>query len=66
VAEAALNMQVTALKETADLLREHLDDVQKDRDHWRDQAQAVARHLADPSAKVLQAAARPWWKRLAG
>jgi hypothetical protein len=47
-------------------LRDQLADVRKDRNHWRDQAQAVARHLADPSAKVLQAAARPWWKRLAG
>jgi Helix-turn-helix domain len=66
VAEAALNMQVTALKETADLLRDHLDDVRNDRDHWRDQAQAVARQLGDQSAKAAQPAARPWWKRLAG
>jgi hypothetical protein len=66
VAEAALNMQVTVLKETADLLRDQLDDVRKDRDLWRDQAAAVTRQLADQSAKAVQPAARPWWKRLAG
>jgi hypothetical protein len=65
VAEAALNMQVAALKETADLLLDQLDDVRKDRDHWRDQAQAVTRQLADQSAKAAQPT-RSWWWRKAG
>jgi hypothetical protein len=51
IAEAA---QISALRETADLMRAQLEDVRKDRDHWRDQAgghQATRRrpHLCNPS-----------------
>jgi len=63
--EAAKVCGIKALRETAELLRAQLDDCRKDRDHWRDQAQAVTRQLADASAKVAEPV-RPWWKRLAG
>src|SRR4029077_8419416 len=60
VAEAALSAQIGALRDTADLLRAQLDDMRQDRDHWRTQAEATQRLLADATVK------RPWWKRLAG
>jgi ribosomal protein S15P/S13E len=62
---AAFDAQIAALRETADLLRAHLDDTRKDRDNWRDQAQAVTRQLAD-ARQVRPAEVRPWWRRLAG
>ena len=44
---ALLEAQICALKDTAALLRTQLEDTRTDRDHWRDQAQAVTRQLAD-------------------
>lgn len=44
---AALEAEISGLKSMADLLRAQLDDTRQDRDHWRDQAQAVTRQLAD-------------------
>src|SRR5450830_1119571 len=44
---ALLEAQICGLKDTAALLRSQLDDTRQDRDHWRDQAQAVTRQLAD-------------------
>jgi hypothetical protein len=41
-------------------LRAQLDDMRKDRNHWRTQADATQRLLAEGTAK------RPWWKWLAG
>jgi hypothetical protein len=64
VAEAMLAGQITALRETAELLRAQLDDVRKDRDHWRDQAQAVTRQLADARAPQPAETPGPWWRRL--
>lgn len=63
-AAPAIEAQIAALRDTAELLRVQLDDVRKDRDHWRDQAQAVTRQLAD--ARAATPAPRPWWRRLAG
>ncbi len=56
---AALEAQISALRDTAELLRTQLDDVRKDRDHWRDQAQTITRQLVDTRPKS-------WWRRLAG
>lgn len=61
---AAVEAQISALRDTADLLRAQLDDIRKDRDHWRDQAQAITRQLAD--ARPPAPTSRPWWKRIAG
>jgi hypothetical protein len=62
---AALEAQITALRDTAELLRAQLDDVRTDRDHWRDQAQAVTRQLAD--LRPVAEPSRPsWWRRLVG
>lgn len=61
---AAVEAQMAALRDTADLLRTQLDDIRKDRDHWREQAQAITRQLAD--ARTSAPTRRPWWKRIAG
>jgi hypothetical protein len=61
----AIDAQIAALRDTAELLRAQLDDVRKDRDHWRDQAQAVTRQLADARTPA-PAPSRSWWRRLAG
>jgi hypothetical protein len=39
VASTALEAQIGALKEVGSLLREQLEDVRKDRDAWRAQAE---------------------------
>ena len=36
----AIEGQIAALRDTAELLRAQLDDVRKDRDHWGDQAKS--------------------------
>ena len=54
---AAFEAQIAALRDTAELLRAQLDDVRQDRDHWRDQAQAVTRQLADQTSKPSPAEA---------
>lgn len=42
-----LEAELRGLREVTALLRAQLDDTRKDRDQWRDQAQAVTRQLAD-------------------
>ena len=68
IAEAEQSAQIASLRDMAELLRAQLDDVRRDRDHWRDQAQAVTRQLADQTAKPAPAEAprRRWWQRRAG
>ena len=44
---AILDARITALKDMAELMREQLEDVRKDRDAWRGQAEANQRLLAD-------------------
>src|SRR4029453_15665890 len=46
-AMAALEAQISALKEVSSLLKEQLDDVRKDRDAWRTQAESNQRLLID-------------------
>jgi hypothetical protein len=46
-AMAALEFQISALKEVSSLLKEQLDDVRKDRDAWRTQAESNQRLLID-------------------
>ncbi len=57
----AYEAQIAALRDTAELLRAQLEDVRNDRDHWRDQAQAVTRQLAD-TRQNQTATRRRWWK----
>lgn len=47
VAMAALEAQISALKEVSSLLKEQLEDVRKDRDAWRTQAESNQRLLVD-------------------
>lgn len=56
-----LDSNITALRETAELLRTQLEDIRKDRDHWRDQAQTITRQLVDARPPK-----RAWWRRIAG
>jgi len=44
---AILDARITALKDMAELMRQHLEDVRKDRDAWRAQAEANQRLVAD-------------------
>lgn len=39
---AALEAQITGLREVGELLRRQLDDVKEDRDRWRGQAERLA------------------------
>ena len=69
LAAPAIEAQIVALRDAAELLRTQLDDVRKDRDHWRDQAQAVTRQLALAAPVTMPALAPalwPWWRRIAG
>ena len=47
VAMAALEAQIGALKEVSTLLKEQLEDIRKDRDAWRTQAESNQRLLVD-------------------
>jgi hypothetical protein len=47
VAMAALEAQISALKEVSSLLKEQLEDIRKDRDAWRTQAESNQRLLVD-------------------
>jgi hypothetical protein len=44
---AILDARITALKDMAELMREQLEDVRKDRDAWRAQVEANQRLVAD-------------------
>ncbi|MGH6865729.1 MAG: hypothetical protein ACREDO_06080, partial [Methyloceanibacter sp.] len=44
---AALEAQLTALKDIGSLLREQIEDLRKDRDAWRGQAESNQRLLID-------------------
>ena len=55
---AALEAQITGLREVGELLQRQLDDVPEDRDRWRGQAERLAVTSPPPS--------RSWWRRLAG
>jgi hypothetical protein len=44
---AALEAQISALKEVSSLLKEQLEDTRKDRDAWRTQAESNQRLLVD-------------------
>jgi hypothetical protein len=46
-AMAALDAQISALKEVSSLLKEQLEDVRQDRDAWRTQAESNQRLLTD-------------------
>ena len=45
---AAYEAQIAALKDISGLLRDQLEDLRKDRDAWRGQAESNQRLLIDP------------------
>jgi excisionase family DNA binding protein len=55
---AALDAQIAGVRTTAELLRSQLEDVRKDRDHWRDQAQRLV--LPSPKSEKPMT----WWQWL--
>jgi hypothetical protein len=52
-----LKTEIRVLQATGEILRSQVDDVRRDRDSWRELAQAVQRQLRDQ---------HPWWRRLLG
>jgi hypothetical protein len=61
---AALEAQITELREMGELLRRQLDDVKKDRDHWRAQAGRLA--LRGPEREGQKPQSRWAWLRSTG
>ena len=59
-AHAELRLRAALAEERLFEMKAALDDMRRDRDAWRDQAQASQRQLTDQRER------RPWWKRLAG
>jgi hypothetical protein len=59
---AEMKLRAELAEQRVTFLKDQLEDVKVDRDHWRTQAEAQQRLLADATAK----AQRPWWRRLAG
>jgi excisionase family DNA binding protein len=63
---AALQAEITGLKQVAELMRAQLQDVREDRDRWRDQAERLA--IAPPAPKptavpTIVVQRRAWWPR---
>ena len=56
---AALDVQIAALRETADLMRAQLEDVRKDRDHWRGQPRPSPGSSPTPERPVT-IEVKPW------
>jgi hypothetical protein len=48
------------------MLRERVDDLVEDRDHWRAQAEQAMRLLTDQRPPAAPDARRGWWRRLRG
>jgi len=53
---AALEAEISALKQVSQLLRDQLDDTRGQRDKWEQAAQMALRQLPAPKAAI-----RPWW-----
>ncbi len=55
---AALDVQIGELRELLAEVRANRDELRRDRDHWREQAERVSLALAQPKGR--------WWTRLTG
>jgi hypothetical protein len=55
---AALEVEISSLKQLNQILREQLDDMRGQRDKWEQAAQTALRQLPAPRAAI-----RPWWWR---
>jgi hypothetical protein len=62
MALAEMKLRAELSEQRVTFLKDQLDDIKVDRDHWRTQAEAQQRLIADATAK----AQRSWWRRLAG
>ena len=66
---ASVEGELTGARQLIRFLEEQAEDLRRDRDGWRQQAETAQRLLtyAREAATVPAAApSRPWWKRLAG
>jgi hypothetical protein len=54
------------LRREIELLRERIDDLVEDRDHWREQAQQALRMITDQRPVTQPSEHRGWWRRLRG
>jgi hypothetical protein len=61
---AALEAQITGLREIAELLRHQLEDVRSDRDAWRDQASRLSLPAPRPQEPAPATPATTWWRWL--
>jgi hypothetical protein len=52
------------LRREIELLRERIDDLTDDRDHWRQQAERALMLLTDQRQAPQPPARRGWWRRL--
>jgi hypothetical protein len=68
---AVLEAELAGARQLVRLLETQVEDLRRDRDGWRSQAEAAQRVLTDGRAMVVSSAtgvtrprSRPWWKRV--
>jgi excisionase family DNA binding protein len=63
-----LQAELTGARQLIGFLEAQAEDLRRDRDGWRQQAETAQRLLTDarPAAAAPPTPARPWWRRLAG
>jgi hypothetical protein len=64
IQQQALGGELAALQQVITLLERQLEDVRRDRDHWRTQAESQTRLLSHLSATPAEPARPHWWRRL--
>jgi excisionase family DNA binding protein len=63
---AVLEAELTGARALVRLLEVQVEDLRRDRDGWRTQAEASQRLLTPPPSSATTVRPRPWWKRLVG
>jgi len=66
---AVLEAELTGARALLQFLETQAEDLRRDRDGWRQQAETAQRLLTHAREATIASAAlppRPWWKRLAG
>jgi len=66
---AAGEGELTGARPLIRFLEEQAEDLRRDRDGWRQQAETAQRlltHVRESAIAPAAASPRPWWKRLAG
>jgi hypothetical protein len=66
---ASVEGELTGARQLIRFLEEQAEDLRRDRDGWRQQAETTQRlltHARETAIVPAAAPSRPWWKRLAG